>query len=150
MDRRRLHPPAAHLLAGLFRLLAPAVRSIQNSSYVVWLRNFSPTIDEHIRWCIIRNDCAPRTMQTPLSPEVTVKRITVVRIFLYLSFFLAMLFSGWSLGTPIKTRAEYATCCSFGEDCKKVRGAPPSCCLPGAFEADCSASKKNYCREPCQ
>lgn len=94
----------------------------------------------------IRHVFAPRKTQTPFYQEVNaLKRITLVRILLYLTFFLAMIASGWSLGTPTRTRAELGTCCSTSEDCTREK-LTPVCCIPGAYEADCSQNKHNYCR----
>lgn len=60
----------------------------------------------------------------------------------YVFAILIMIFAGWQMHeTPVK--ADEGLCCTYGEDCP---GAYPNCWLPRPGEADCSATKKNYCK----
>jgi hypothetical protein len=66
----------------------------------------------------------------------------------YLISIFILAFSVLEYGN-IKIVKASAPCCTFGVDCNgKVKDKTLKCCLP-INEADCSQSKKNYCREVC-
>lgn len=72
------------------------------------------------------------------------------RFVFYPLILLAILF-GTSEYANITVFGSFATCCSYGEECPSGKGKNPSlrCCNPINWEADCSSTKRNYCRETC-
>ena len=77
------------------------------------------------------------------------KRIPIkARYLLYPLILFAMIFATFEYAN---ITASAATCCEYGNQCPPGKGRVPvlRCCNPGIWEADCSQTRRNYCRESC-
>jgi hypothetical protein len=71
-------------------------------------------------------------------------KLPLRNIIFYLSVSAAMIIAVSQLGlwtTPVSA----ATCCTYGKECTGTT----TCCLPYDQQANCSATKANFCRRVC-